>query len=180
MQIHWVHPDLIPDEQRAATEKRLAVIAEGHSDLIDVRITVRATPHHRRGAQEVRIVCDARGGELVVTRERPDAAVALEEAVEAFERAVRERRLRRNDPRKQEDNVPPELGIVDRVFRDEGYGFILTDAGDQVYFHRNAVRGGLGFETLEEGQRVSLNLEPGDDGPQATVVRPPPPDAPSP
>jgi cold shock CspA family protein len=42
------------------------------------------------------------------------------------------------------------------------------------------VSGGLDFEALEEGQRVGLNLEGGEKGPQATVVLPPPPDAPAP
>jgi len=67
---------------------------------------------------------------------------------------------------------------MDRALFDQGYGFILTDAGGRVYFHRNAVHGGLEFEQLEEGQRVGLNIEAGDEGPQATVVLPPPPDAP--
>jgi cold shock CspA family protein len=49
-----------------------------------------------------------------------------------------------------------------------------------VYFHRNALHGGLELERLEEGQRVGLDLEGGDKGLQATYVRPAPPDAPSP
>jgi cold shock CspA family protein len=76
--------------------------------------------------------------------------------------------------------MPPHLGIVDRIFPEDGYGFVLTDAGEQVYFHRNAVQGALDFEGLVEGDRVSLNLEAGDEGPQATVVLPAPPDAPAP
>jgi CspA family cold shock protein len=70
--------------------------------------------------------------------------------------------------------------VVDRVLAAQGYGFIVTDAGESVYFHRNAVRGGLHFEGLEEGQRVGLNIEQGERGLQATVVVPAPPDAPAP
>lgn len=155
-------------------------LAAGHAGLIDVRITARTTPHHRHGDQEVRIVCQARGREIVTARNRPEAALALDEALDSFERAVRELGARRDDPRGRREPAPPELGIVDRVFREEGYGFILTDGGEQVYFHRNAVHGGLAFDALAEGQRVGLNLEPGDEGMQATVVRPAPPDAPAP
>ena len=72
------------------------------------------------------------------------------------------------------------MGLIDRVFLDDGYGFVLTDAGEQVYFHRNAVSGSLTFEALSEGQRVGLNVEPGRDGPQATVITDVPPDTPSP
>ena len=70
--------------------------------------------------------------------------------------------------------------MIDEVLPGEGYGFILTDAGERVYFHRNAVQGELDFERLEPGQRVGLDLEGGEKGPQATVVVAAPPDAPGP
>jgi cold shock CspA family protein/ribosome-associated translation inhibitor RaiA len=180
MQIHWVHPGIFRDAQRSAVEQRIAALAAGHSDVIDVRITARTTAHHRHGEQEVRIVCQARGQEIVATRIRPEAGLALDEAIDAFEREVRALRSRRNDPRGLAEPAPPELGIVDRVFRDEGYGFILTDAGESVYFHRNALHGGLAFDALAEGQRVGLDVEPGEQGIQATVVRPAPAGAPGP
>jgi cold shock CspA family protein len=145
-----------------------------------VRITARPTPHHRHGGQEVRLTCEARGREIVAARTRPDAALALNEALDAFEREVWRMRDRRTRERTARPASPPELGVVDEVLRAEGYGFILTDAGERVYFHRNAVHGGLEFERLAEGQRVGLNIEGGDEGPQATVVVAPPPDAPGP
>jgi cold shock CspA family protein len=70
--------------------------------------------------------------------------------------------------------------VIDRVNTEEGYGFILTDGGERVYFHRNALKGGLALEALTEGSRVGLGLEAGDEGLQATHVRPAPPDAPVP
>lgn len=89
-------------------------------------------------------------------------------------------RQRREPEARQRPASPPDLGVIDAVFVDKGYGFILTDGGERVYFHRNAVHGGLDFEQLTEGQRIGLNLEGGLEGPQATVVVPAPPDAPSP
>jgi cold shock CspA family protein len=68
-------------------------------------------------------------------------------------------------------SAPPERGIVSKLFRDEGYGFIAIEDGTEVYFHRNAVHD-LAFEALEDGMEVSLNLEPGEKGPQATTVNP--------
>ena len=70
--------------------------------------------------------------------------------------------------------APPESGVIDEVRADEDHGFILTDAGERVYFHRNALQGALDFRRLEEGQRVRLDIEGGDKGLQATVVRPAP------
>ena len=180
MELHWVHAGDLSEEERLAAETRVFALSEGHTDLIDVRITARSSAHHKHGDKEIRITCEARGKEIVATRSRPDAGQALIEVLDAFEREVRRLRERRIDRRNQRPAEPPYLGIVDRIFPDKGYGFVLTDGGEQVYFHRNAVRGALEFDGLAEGARVSLNLEAGDDGPQATVVLAAPPDAPGP
>lgn len=177
MEIHWVHAGELPEAQRLAAEDRVRGLAEGHSDLIDVRFVARLTGHHKHGDKEIRITCDARGTEIVAARTREDLGLALNEALDAFEREVqrvRERRLARRGKRAAE---PAELGIVDEIFRGEGYGFLLTDAGERVYFHRNAVHGDLDFDRLEEGARVGLQLEAGDKGLQATTVVAPPPGA---
>lgn len=180
LEIHWVHAGEVDEAQRLAAEARVRALAEGHEDLIDVRFTARSSGHHKHGEKEVRITCDARGMEVVAARSRADLGLALDEALDAFEREVRRMRERRQDQRREQPVGPPELGIVDRIYREEGYGFLLTDAGERVYFHRNAVHGELDFERLAEGDRVGLNLEAGDEGPQATAVVAPPPGAASP
>ncbi|MCL4683540.1 cold shock domain-containing protein [Myxococcota bacterium] len=180
MQIQWVDMQKIRSEERDAVEDRLRALGNGHTDLIDVRIVAKQSNHHRHGGQEVRIAGLLRGKELAAARTRPDLSLALHEAVEAFIRELRRFRDRRDDRRSELASTPPLLGIVDRIFRDEGYGFILTDSGEQVYFHRNAVHDGLVFEQLTEGQRVGLDLEAGREGLQATTVGSAPPDAPAP
>lgn len=180
MEIHWHRAEDLGVDVRQAAEGRIRELAHGHTDLIDVRISARLTGHHRHGGQEIRITSAARGKEIVAARTRPDAGLALNEALDAFEREVWRMRQRRTQQRDARPPAPPELGVVDQVFADAGYGFILTDGGERVYFHRNAVHGGLAFEGLAEGQRVGLDIEGGDKGPQATVVVAPPPDAPSP
>ena len=180
MEIHWHHAENLQAELRQAAEDRIQELARGRTDLIDVRISARLTGHHRHGGQEIRITSAARGKEIVAARTRPDAGLALNEALDAFEREVWRMRQRRTQQRGERPPAPPELGVVDEVFADAGYGFILTDGGERVYFHRNAVHGGLDFEKLAEGQRVGLDIEGGDKGPQATVVLAPPPDATSP
>jgi ribosomal subunit interface protein len=180
MEIHWTHFEALSDEQREAVESRIRALAEGHSDLIDVRLMARTSGHHRHGQQEVRLACQARGKELVVRREREEIARALDEVLDEFEREVRKLRERRRERRSDQRTLASDLGLIDRVLGEDGYGFILTDAGDQVYFHRNAVSGGLEFDQLLEGQRVGLSVEAGDKGPQASAVFPAPPDAPGP
>jgi cold shock CspA family protein/ribosome-associated translation inhibitor RaiA len=175
MEIHWVGLTDLEDAVRGAAEARLGRLTEGHSDLIDLRITGRQTGHHRHGDQEVRITCQARGRELVAARTRPDLGLALDEVLDAFEREVHRLREKRRDLSRKPEPEPPHLGIVDRIFRRDGYGFILTDSGEQVYFHRNAVKEGLDFDRLQEADRVALNVEAGNKGPQATAVVAPPP-----
>jgi CspA family cold shock protein len=178
MEIHWTHVEDIEASERQAAEDRIRGLSNGHSDLIDVRVVASKTRHHRRGGCEVRIVCLARGKEIVARRMADNVGLALNEALDAFEREVRRLRDRRAGHR-TEAAMPPDLGIVDRVHED-GFGFVLTDRGEQVYFHRNAVSGGLEFDQLEEGQRVALSIGEGEEGPQATAVIPAPPDAPVP
>jgi cold shock CspA family protein/ribosome-associated translation inhibitor RaiA len=64
----------------------------------------------------------------------------------------------------------PERGVVKKLFPEEGYGFIMLYDGTEVYFHRNAVHD-LEFEKMD-GMEVTLNIEPGEKGPQATTVNP--------
>jgi ribosomal subunit interface protein len=180
VQIRWTHLDALDSAERRDIEERLERLAAGHDDLIDVRIVARRTRHHRHGDREVRIVCRARGKEIVAARTRENVGLALNEALDTFEREVHRLRERRRTRRSERPALPPHLGVIARVLVKEGYGFVLTDAGEEVYFHRNAVNGPLDFERLEEGQRVGLNIEAGREGLQATAIVPAPPDAPSP
>jgi ribosomal subunit interface protein len=180
VEIHWRNMDELSRARRSEIEERLARLEEGHDDLIKLWITGAKTPHHRHGAQEVSLRCQVRGRELVAARNRPDLGQALDEVLDVFERELRKLRDRRKDERNWRPAGPELLGVIDCVNAEEGYGFILTDGGERVYFHRNALKGGLALESLAEGARVGLGLEAGDQGLQATHVRPAPPNAPVP
>ena len=99
MEIHWRNMDEIEAAQREAVERRLSALAEGQTDLIDLRIVAKPNNHHRHGRQEVHIACQARGAELVATRTGDDIGKALNEAVDAFVHEVRRLRDRRGDHR---------------------------------------------------------------------------------
>lgn len=51
----------------------------------------------------------------------------------------------------------------------KGFGFIQQDNGPDVFVHFSAIKGD-GFKTLEEGQRVSFDVEQGEKGPAAANV----------
>lgn len=95
MQFHWTDFESVSQVQREAVERRIAALADERGDLIDVRLVAHETNHHRQGGREVRIVCQARGAEIVASCERPELGRALDEAVDDFEREVRRVRARR-------------------------------------------------------------------------------------
>ncbi len=61
-------------------------------------------------------------------------------------------------------------GMIKRLVRDRGFGFIRDDAGQEWFFHRSAVAEGV-FDELAEGQRVSFDEEESAKGPRAGNVR---------
>jgi cold shock CspA family protein len=68
--------------------------------------------------------------------------------------------------------APPQqqkLAMVERVIRDEDYGFLRTLDGRQLYFHRNSVLHNH-WERLTVGVAVRYTEELGKKGPQATTM----------
>ena len=62
-----------------------------------------------------------------------------------------------------------EQGTVKWLNNDKGYGFISRESGDDVFVHFSAIQG-EGFKSLDEGQKVSFDVEEGDRGLQAVNV----------
>ena len=62
-----------------------------------------------------------------------------------------------------------ERGTVKWFNNDKGYGFISRESGDDVFVHFSAIQG-EGFKSLDEGQKVSFDVEEGDRGLQAVNV----------
>lgn len=60
-------------------------------------------------------------------------------------------------------------GTVKWFNAEKGYGFISQESGDDVFVHFSAIQG-EGFKTLEEGQKVSFDIEEGPRGKQASNV----------
>jgi len=61
-------------------------------------------------------------------------------------------------------------GTIRRLM-DRGYGFIITEQEEDLFFHRNDVEG-VEFNSLREGQEVEFEKGQGRDGrPQAVKVR---------
>ena len=62
-----------------------------------------------------------------------------------------------------------ETGIVKWFNGSKGYGFITREQGDDVFVHYRSIEG-EGYKTLDEGDKVSFEVEEGPKGLQATHV----------
>ncbi len=123
---------------------------------------------HQGKLFSVRVDITVPGKELVVNRiENEDLYVAVRDAFDAAKRQLEEHaRMRRGDV-KLHTEAP--RGTVAKIFPFDGYGFIMTNDGREIYFHRNSVIEAT-FDRLEEGTAVSFLEEQGKEGPQAVRV----------
>jgi CspA family cold shock protein len=53
---------------------------------------------------------------------------------------------------------------------EKGFGFISREGGDDVFVHFSAIQAD-GYKTLEDGQRVEFDVQPGRKGEEAQNVR---------
>lgn len=63
-----------------------------------------------------------------------------------------------------------EQGTVKWFNAEKGFGFIEREVGDDVFVHFSAIQSD-GFKTLDEGQRVTFDVEQGNRGAQAANVK---------
>ena len=60
-------------------------------------------------------------------------------------------------------------GVVKWFNATKGFGFIERDGAKDVFVHYTAIQG-VGYRSLEEGQRVEFDVVEGAKGPQAENV----------
>lgn len=136
-----------------------------------VVIEAPAVHHHRKGGPfNVRIDLKVPGNELSVNRQNAaDLAIAVRDAFDAALRRM-EDYLRELRGEVKTHEAPP-LARIARIFPREGYGFLETRDGRDIYFHRNSVLGNH-FDRLKPGVEVRFAEEMGENGPQASSVAP--------
>jgi cold shock CspA family protein len=149
--------------------------------------------HHRKGSPyHIRIDLTVPGEEIVVKREpslshrarqlgeteikkrlevktpHKNLRAAINDAFRAAGRRLQDYARRQRGDVKSHPSL--QVARVGKILQDRGYGFLTSDDGRGIYFHKNSVLNGA-FSHLKVGTRVSFVEELGDKGPQASTVR---------
>ena len=182
-------PELIEPEIR----QRAARLDRYYDRITSCRVLLeRAHRHHVDGSHfHVRIDLGVPGGEIVVSRDSSlhgaeqdldqarerkqdeaapvskHARVAVRDAFDTARRRLQDyARRQRRDTKFHES--PPHGKVVQ--LSAEGYGFIATTDGREIYFHRHSLIDS-NFDDVQVGAEVSFVEEAGEQGPQASTVR---------
>ena len=163
------------DAVEAKIREAAAKLEKFYPDIMSCRAVVSSPQKRQRKGKHyhVRLDVSVPGKELVVNREPGDRDahfdifVAIRDAFNAMERILRDHSRQKQGMIKQDVAAPH--GRVSKLFPEEGYGFIETTGGGEIYFHRNSVLNN-GFSKLKAGMEVRYAEEEGEKGPQASTV----------
>lgn len=146
--------------------------------LIGCSAAIEKPQKHQRNGNpyRFRLVITIPGNiEIVVSREPADSPMhaplrtVVKSAFDAAKRQLIEiKEKRRRDVKKHPDQEMTAL--VERLFKNEGYGFLRTMDDREVYFHENSVLHD-DFDRLEVGTGVRYVETVGEKGPQASTVQ---------
>jgi ribosome-associated translation inhibitor RaiA/cold shock CspA family protein len=161
----------------ARIRRRVAELERFYDRITSCRVVVEC--RHRRHQQGnlfgVRIDLTVPGREIVVGRDpaarhaHEDVHVAVRDAFDAARRLLEDHAREGRGAVKL--HAVPDHGRIQRLLPDRDCGFILATDGNELYFHRNSVAGGL-FDQLEIGDEVRFVAQHSESaaGPQASTV----------
>ncbi|MDW7772177.1 MAG: HPF/RaiA family ribosome-associated protein [Desulfobulbaceae bacterium] len=147
-------------------------------DLVSCRIGIKQDQKSRNTANPYRIRIEMRfppNNNLVVTHKSgvkeaaDDLPTAIKNAFKAAQRRLKQMVEKQQGDRKSHPQQEA-TALVTRIFTEEGYGFIRSIDGEDIYFHRNSVLHG-DFDRLEPGTGVHYTAAVGEKGLQATAVQ---------
>jgi len=165
-----------------------------YNRIMSCRVAVEMLHRHQRRGNpfHIRIDLTLPGKELVVKREpslgirarqmgetevtkhlrvetpHRDLRLAIGDAFKVAGRRLEDYARRQRGDVKSHEPLP--VAQVSKLQEDEGYGFLTTDDGREIYFHEDSVLN-RAFHRLKVGAMVTFAEELGEKGPQASTVR---------
>ncbi|NNE21741.1 MAG: HPF/RaiA family ribosome-associated protein [Rhizobiales bacterium] len=164
------------DAIEQAIMERIDELEQFHPRLIGCRVVVDA-PHrgkHRGRIYEVRIDLSVPGKDIAVTREagtdhaHEDIYVAIRDSFDAARRQL-EDQIRKTSGHRSKRHPESQHGKIVRIFDQDGYGFIETADGHEVYFDRDSMTK-PSWPKVQVGSQVRFKELDGDKGPYGIQV----------
>lgn len=146
--------------------------------IISCRVTLEQPNQHHLNGNPFRVrveVTVPHNHELVVKEEATitdlhvECGAVIRDAFDAAERRLK-KLVEQQHGQVKSHPTNDVTGFVSKLFPEEGYGFLESLDGRDVYFHSNSVLHN-DFDRLEVGTGVRFVEESGDDGPQASTVQ---------
>lgn len=159
---------------RGIIAKHVDELEERFGRITAARVVLKAPGgHHRIGNYEINIRLALPDGRDVIADRTPDEDerqadidFAINDAFKHARRQLQDEVRRMQGQTKHHEAEP--IARVARIDPSGEFGFLETEDGREIYFHRNSVLGG---KPLEEGARVTFAEEAGEKGPQASTVK---------
>lgn len=158
---------------------RVEALGRVHERIIACRVVLesRHRRHQKGNIFHVAITLTVPGREIAVNRDRgqdhahEDAYVAIRDAFDAARRRLEDHARVAGGAVKAHE--APTIGRIVTLYPEQGYGFLATETGEEIYLHQHAVPNG-GFAKLKPGDRVRYVLapDPGEKGARASTVVP--------
>jgi len=158
-------------------EDHVKKLEQRYGRITACRIVVKGPGHHHQagGLYDINIriaLPDSREVHIGRTPKADERHSELSFAInDAFKRARRQLQdnVRRMEGMiKSHDGQP--VGTVARLDPGGEFGFLQSNDGEEIYFHRNSILGAK-LSELKIGSRVVFSQEIGEKGPQATTVK---------
>jgi ribosomal subunit interface protein len=171
---HGITPS---DDITREVEERARKLERYFDRIVGCKVAIECPSrrHHRGKHIRVRVELTVPGKKLVVGRD-PVQSTLHEDLGSALDSAFREARRQLEDHARRHDHrarptarSEPARARVARLFRKEGYGFLVTPDGREVFFDARSVLGS-GFARMRVGSPVRYAEEMGEEGPQASTI----------
>jgi cold shock CspA family protein len=162
---------------REAVARYLDQLESRFGRITTCRVVVKGPGQHHRtgGLYEINVhlaIPHSRDVNVALTPQHDeryaDIHFALNDAFKRARRQLQDRARRLQGLVKHHEAHP--AGTVARIDPSGEFGFIETQDGREIYFHRNSVLDGA-FPRMKRGVKVAYAEEEGEKGPQASTIR---------
>jgi cold shock CspA family protein/ribosome-associated translation inhibitor RaiA len=142
------------------------------------RVAVEKPHNYVRTGNQYRVRLDISvppGHKIAISKEpgKNDMHDSLPRVIRDAFNAARKQLQKISAIQRREIKTHPEQevrAIISRIYPEEGYGFLRTVNGREIYFHKNSVINEQ-FDNLKEGTGVRFFETEGEKGPKASTVQ---------